>query len=280
MDGAESSGVERRPGALGLIAGLGELPALIADDARARGYRVVGVALKHLAEPSLEEHVDELAWFNAGKVGGIIGFLKEKGVSEAVMAGKVPKGLLYRGGVRPDLKAAGVLLRLRDRRDESIITAVEKEFGKDGIELLDMRGFCGALLTPKGVLTKKRPDRSEKRDIAFGFRMAKGIGALDIGQTVVVKERAVMAVEAIEGTDEAVRRGGRLAGDGAVVVKVSRPNQDMRFDVPVVGPGTLRVMEQVGAGVLAVEAGKSIFIRRDEFIRQADEAGIAVVGVG
>jgi DUF1009 family protein len=265
--------------ALGLIAGRGELTLAIADSARAMGYRVVAVALDTLADESLKDHVDEIDWFNVGKVGAIIRHLRKRGVKKAVLAGKVPKGMLYTGGIRPDLKAAGMLLRLRDRKDDSIILAVEHEFAREGIEFLDMKEFCADILTPEGKLTRKGPTRAERKDIEFGFRMAKGIGALDIGQTVVVKDRAVMAVEAIEGTDEAIVRGGGLAGPGAVVVKVSRPGQDMRFDVPVVGPRTLDSMIEAGARVLAVEAGKSIFVNKDTFVKRAEKAGISVVGV-
>jgi len=264
---------------LGLIAGTGLLPALIAEEARRKGYRLVVAALESLAEPSLESLADAAAWFNPGKVGSIIKFLRSNGVEEAVMAGKIPKELLYTGGVRPDLKALGVLMKLKDWKDDSIINAVEREFSREGIRFLDMKDFCRGLLTPEGKLTRRGPDRRERKDIEFGFRMAKEIGTLGIGQTVVVKERAVMAVEAIEGTDEAIRRGGRLARGGGVVVKVSRPNQDMRFDVPVVGLETLEAMLETGIRAIAVEAGESIFVSRQEFIGRADEAGIAVVGV-
>lgn len=267
------------PVSLGLIAGSGVLPSLVSWNAREKGYRVVTAAIESLADPSISEQADLAGWFNAGKLGSIIRFFRENGVEEAVMAGKIPKGILYTGKVRPDLKAVGMLMKLRDRKDDSIILAVEREFKKEGIRFLDMKDFLSGFLTPEGRLTRKGPDRRERKDIEFGFSLAKEIGALDIGQTVVVKERAVMAVEAIEGTDEAIRRGGRLAGGGAVVVKVSRPGQDMRFDVPVVGLDTLDAMLEAGAGTLALEAGKSLFVDRGEFIRRADGAGISVVGV-
>jgi len=171
------------------------------------------------------------------------------------------------------------LAGLRSRQDDTIINTVAQEFHNDGITLLDMRDFCRGMLIPEGVLTRKGPSRVEIKDIEFGFRMAKGIGDLDIGQTVVVKAQAVMAVEAIEGTDEAIRRGGTLAGGGAVVVKVARPKQDMRFDVPVIGMKTLESMHAVGARVLAAEAGQSILMDRENFLALAKEYGITVVGV-
>jgi DUF1009 family protein len=264
---------------LGLLAGSGSLPEIIARNAKAQGYQVVAVALESLTDPSVQEYADALEWFNPGKLGSMINFLKQSGVRKAVTGGKLSKELFFGGRIKPDLRAIGVFMKLRDQRDDTIIRAIEEEFEKDGISFLDMKDFCSELLTPEGTLTARGPDTHEKGDIEFGFRMAKEIGSLDIGQTVVVKDRAVMAVEAIEGTDEAIRRGGTLAGRGAVVVKVSRPGQDMRTDIPVVGFQTLSVMEEVGARVLALEAGKSMVLDREEFRRKADAAGIAVVGV-
>jgi DUF1009 family protein len=172
-----------------------------------------------------------------------------------------------------------LLFSLRDRSDDSILLAIARELKKDGISLLNTTDFTSTLLTPEGILTKEGPTENEWKDIAFGWKIAKEIGRLDIGQTVVVKNQAVMALEAIEGTDEAIRRGGRLSGSGAVVIKVSKPQQDMRFDVPVVGLDTLRAMLDVQARVLAVETGKSIILKREILIREAGEAGISIVGV-
>lgn len=263
---------------VGLIIGTGEMPRAIAGDVRSRGYRIVAAALESLADPALEDHVDVMEWFNAGKVGAVIKYFKKHRIKEALMAGKVPKTLLYRGGIKPDLRAMKMFLTVRDKNDDSIIGAISREFEGEGIRFLDMRDFCSGLLTPEGALTRKGPSRDEWKDIEFGFRMAKDIGRLGIGQTVVVKDLAVMAVEAVEGTDEAIRRGGGLADFGATVVKVSRPGQDMRFDLPVVGLETLEAMIEGGISVLAVEAGKSIFLDRDEFVRRAEEARISVVG--
>jgi DUF1009 family protein len=264
-------------GPLGLVVGQGNLPAIIADNARSRGFTVVSVALEGLAKKSIEKHSDLTGWFNVGKASSIIKFLKKNSVKEAVLAGKVPKTVIF-GSIKPDLRAVSVLMRLKDKKDDSILNAVAGEFKKEGIRLLDMKEFCSSLLTPEGKLTRKGPSRSEKKDIEFGFNMAKEIGRLDIGQTVVVKNRAVIAVEAIEGTDGAIKRGGKLAKE-AVVVKVSRPGQDMRFDVPVVGAGTLKVMMASGIRVLALEARKSILMDREDFLREANEAGITVIGV-
>ncbi len=263
---------------LGLIAGSGELPLAIAAEARAKGYTVIAVGLDPLAERALATAADEVKWVNVGKLGTIIDTLTKSGIKEAVMAGKVPKSLLYRSKITPDLRAVKVLFSLKDRSDDSIMLAITKELEKDGIRLLDTTEFSSGLLTPEGVLTRLSPSKEEWLDIAFGCEIAKQIGRLDIGQTVVVKDKAVMAVEAIEGTDEAIRRGGTLAGNGAVVVKVSKPQQDMRFDVPVTGLDTLRAMISVHARVLAVEAGQSILLDREKMVAEADGAGISVVG--
>jgi DUF1009 family protein len=264
---------------LGLIAGNGDLPKAVAQEARARGYEIIAVGLEPLAEKSLSSAVDEIKWISVGNLGKIIGFLKKSGVKEAVMAGKVPKSLLYKSKISPDLRAIKLLFSLKDKSDDSILLAFAEELNKEGIVLLNTTDFTSSLLTPEGVLTEKRPTENESKDIAFGWRIAKEIGRLDIGQTVIVKGQAVMAIEAIEGTDEAIKRGGALAGSGAVVIKVSKPQQDMRFDVPVVGLDTLNSMRDVQARVLAVESGKSIILKKEEFIQEAVEAGITIVGI-
>lgn len=264
---------------LGLVAGLGELPILMAREARERGYRVVTVALDASAVSALEECSDELETINPGKIGSIFKFLNRHGAKEAVLAGKVPKVKLFDGGVNFDLRAMRAYMALKDRNDDTLINAVAAEFQKEGIHLHDMKEFCTTLLTPEGNLTRRKPSRDETADLEYGFRMAKEIGRLDIGQTIVVKGRAVIAVEAIEGTDEAIRRGGQLAGPGGVVVKVSRPNQDMRFDVPVMGLATLKIMNEAGIKAVGLEAAKSILIERESFLAEADRAGIAVVGM-
>jgi len=263
---------------LGLIAGMGELPIAVAGEAKSQGYTICAIALEPLADKSLSSHVDEIKWVNVGKLGTLINSLKKSGIKEAVMAGKVSKTLLYKSKITPDLRAVKLLFTLKDRRDDSILLAIAKELADEGIELLDITLFSTGLLMPEGVLTKNKPSNDEWKDIEFGWKMAKEIGRLDIGQTVVVKNRAVMAVEAIEGTDEAIKRGGKLAGEGAVVVKVSKPNQDMRFDVPTVGLQTLSAMQEVKARVLCVEAKKSLILNKDKLLEEAKIAGISIVG--
>jgi DUF1009 family protein len=263
---------------LGLIAGMGDLPKLIADEARAKGYKVFAVGLEPLADDDLKSYVDEIKRISVGKLGSIIDYLKKNNVEETVMAGKVPKSLIYKSRIVPDMRAVKLLFSLKDRTDDSIMLAITKELEKEGIKLRDTTDFTTKLLTPEGLLNSVKLSKDERKDIEFGWKIAKEIGRLDIGQTVVVKNQAVMAIEAIEGTDEAIIRGGKLAGKGAVVVKVSKPKQDMRFDVPVVGMNTLKSMMKVNARVLAIEAGKSIFVKREEMIKTANEAKISIVG--
>lgn len=264
---------------VGIIAGTGELPKIIAKDAMERGYRVITVALENLAPVEMNDLSDEIRWINVGKLGELINFLKEFDVKEAIMAGKVPKSLLYKSKVIPDLRAVKLLFYLKDKSDGSILNAITKELESEGIHIIDTTTLSPHLLTPEGVLTEEPPSKEEWKDIEFGWTMAKEIGRLDIGQAVVVKGQAIMAVEAIEGTDEAIRRGGKWAGDGAVVVKVSKPHQDMRLDVPVVGLSTLKSMIDVAARVLVVEAQKSIIINRDKLIKEAEDADITLVGL-
>jgi len=263
---------------LGLIAGMGDLPKIIAHEARSQGYSVFAIALEPIADGSLSSYVDDIQWVNIGKFGNLITTLKKSGIQEAVMAGKVSKSLLYKSRIRPDMRAMKLLLSLKNRSDDSILLAITEELEKEGIHLQEITRFSSTILTPEGVLTSKRPTKDEWDDIAFGWSIAKEIGRLDIGQTVVVKNRAVMAVEAIEGTDEAIRRGGQLAGKNAVVVKVSKPNQDMRFDVPAVGVQTLTTMAEVGAKVLAVESGKSLLLDKEHILLEAKRARLALVG--
>ncbi len=245
------------------------------------GYRVVAIALHPAADASLKPYVDAFYKINIGRVGEIIKTLKKSSVKKAVMAGKVPKSLLYKDkkSIIPDLRALKLLFSLKNRSDETIMKAISAELENDGIKLLKTTDFTRNLLTPKGVLTKRSPNKRALEDIEFGLRIAKGIGRLDIGQTVVVKGAAVMAVEAIEGTDETIMRGGRLAEKDAVVIKISRPQQDMRLDVPVVGVDTLLTMQKANITALAIEAGRSIILDKKRFIKEADKAGIAVVGI-
>lgn len=264
---------------IGIIAGTGDLPKIIASDAKARGFKVITIALENLASSDLNNISDKIKWINVGKLGELIDTLKEFGVKEAIMAGKVSKTLLYKSKITPDLRAVKLLFSLKDKSDDSILNAITKELEKEGICVINTAIFSPHLLTPEGVLTEDPPTMDEWKDIEFGWTIAKEIGRLDIGQTVVVKGQAVMAVEAIEGTDEAILRGGRLSGEGAVVIKVSKPHQDMRLDVPVIGINTLKSMIEVRARVIAIEAHKSMIIDRERLTKEAEESGISVVGI-
>lgn len=264
---------------IGIIAGYGDLPKIISKDAKQRGYEVVTVALEGLASPEMNSLSDIIRWLNPGRLGDIIKTFKDNGVKSLLMAGKVPKSLLIKANVTPDMRAIKLLFSLKSKNDDEILRALADEIEKEGIEVIDTASFSPHLLTPEGILTKIIPSEDEQKDIDFGWKIAKEIGRLDIGQTVVVKSRAVMAVEAIEGTDEAILRGGKLAGEGAVVVKVSKPQQDMRLDVPAVGIDTIKTMIKAKAKVLALEASKSFIIDREFFINNANEAGICIIGL-
>lgn len=239
---------------------------------------MVAIGLDSITDPALASAVDEILWVNIGKLGKLIEVLKHNCITEAVFAGKVHKSVIYKGKVIPDLRLVKMLFGLKDRSDDSIMLAITSELEGEGIRLLNTTAFTTGLMAPEGVMTKKKPSGDNYRDIAFGWRIAKEMGRLDIGQTVVVKNQAVMAIEAIEGTDEAIKRGGSLAVEGAVVIKISKPQQDLRFDVPVVGTETLRSMASVKATVLAIESGRSILLDRARFIREADRLRIVVVG--
>ncbi|MDY6973738.1 MAG: UDP-2,3-diacylglucosamine diphosphatase LpxI [Thermodesulfobacteriota bacterium] len=260
---------------IGLIAGGGQFPLMVAEAAKKRGLRVAAVAHLGETESLLSERVDEIAWIKLGQLGQLIKALKEWGVRKALMAGSIRKRRMFEG-IRPDLKGLSVMSRLAIFHDDDILGAVAGELAKEGIELVSSTSHLPELLAPPGCLTKRRLSKDEEEDVRFGWRMAKELGRLDIGQSVVVKRKTTLAVEAIDGTDETILRGGRLAREDAVVVKVSKPNQDLRFDVPSVGLETLKIMSQVRASVLAVEAGKTLMFDRHQMIAYADETGISI----
>ena len=266
---------------VGLIAGLGRFPLEVARGARRRGHRVVAVAFRKLSDPALASEVDALTWVYLGELERIFAVLREAGVEEVVMAGKVPKTLLWKdpSAFRPDPRALALLKRLADRKDDSILGSVAEAIEEQGFAVRGQADLAPELWAPEGPIGKIPLTEEQRRDIAFGWPIAKAIGNLDIGQTVVVRGRAVLALEAIEGTDAAIRRGCALGGKGASVVKVAKPKQDPRFDVPTVGPDTLATLIECGAGALAVEAGRTVILDREAVARGADEHGISVVGI-
>ena len=267
---------------LGLIAGNGRFPFLVLDAARALGHEVTVIAAKEEAFPELNaaaaSHGATIHWISLGQLGKCISLLRAAGVTRCVMAGQVKHVKIFAGGIVPDFTLLSVLAKLRSRNTDGLIGAVAQVLADQGIELLDSTALLQPLLARPGVLTRRGPTEDEQKDLAFGYRMADAIAGLDIGQTVVVKDCAVVAVEAMEGTDETISRAGRLAGGGVCVVKVAKPRQDMRFDVPVVGCATIEAMRAAGASALSIDAGKTLVIDGDAVVAAADAAGMAVVG--
>ena len=263
---------------LGLIAGNGRFPFLVAAGARRAGRRVIAVAILEEAAPDLADAVDEIHWVGLGQLGRCIEALRGAGAREAVMAGQVKHRQIF-AGIVPDLKLMGVLARLALLNTDSLIGAVAETLGREGIALLPSTAFVEDQLAAAGTMSRRRPSGDEKHDVEYGRKVARVLAGMDLGQTVVVKNRAAVALEAMEGTDEAIRRAGRLAGPGTTVVKVAKPRQDMRFDVPVVGPGTIEAMREAGARVLALDAGKTLLLDKADFLARADAAGLAVLGM-
>ncbi len=267
---------------LGLIAGNGRFPFLVLDAARRAGHDVTVIAIKEEALPELADAASRapaaaLHWVSLGQLGTCITLLKAAGVTQAVMAGQVKHVKLF-ADIVPDLTLVGVLMRLKARNTDALISGIADVLRDHGIALVDSTAFLTPLLAREGVLTRRAPTEEQCADLAFGYRIADAVAALDIGQTIAVKAAAVVAVEAMEGTDAVIARAGQLAGRGVRVVKVAKPQQDMRFDVPVVGVSTIEAMQAVGADALSVDAGKTLMIDGDAVIKAADEAGIAIVG--
>jgi UDP-2,3-diacylglucosamine hydrolase len=273
MTAADTAG---RP--LGLIAGNGRFPFLVAAGARRAGRRVVTVAIREETAPELAQEVDELHWVSLGQLGKCIDALRQGGATEAVMAGQVQHRRIF-SNIVPDLKLLSLLARLAVKNTDSLIGAVADFLEKEGIRLLPSVIFLEDQLATAGPMTRRKASRSEMESVAYGVEIASALTRLDLGQTVVVKDRAAVALEAMEGTDEAIRRAGTIAGKGIVVVKLAKPKQDMRFDVPVVGSRTLETMAEAGATVLAVEAGKTLLFDKPELLADADRRGLVVVGV-
>jgi len=268
---------------LGLIAGNGRFPFLVLDAARAAGYDVTVVAITEEAFPELADAAARSAAafhsVSLGQLGTCIKLLKAAGVTQALMAGQVKHVKIF-SGIVPDMTLLGVLMRLKSKNTDALISAVADVLRDNGIELVDSTAFLAPLLAQAGVLTKRAPTEEERADLEFGYRVADAIAALDVGQTIAVKAAAVVAVEAMEGTDAVIARAGQLAGAGARIVKVAKPNQDMRFDVPVVGVSTIEAMVAAGASLLSVDAGKTLMLDGAAIVRAADAAGIAILGRG
>lgn len=269
---------------LGLVAGSGRFPVLVAQEAGRRGVPVVALGIPGVTDPSLAEVAGGVHWFTLGQIDAPIKVLKNAGVRRVVMAGKIQHVRLF-GGVLPDWRAAKLLLTLKDKRTDTLLGAIADEFARDGLEFISSATYLEHLLAPVGPLTRRTFSREQLASAALGWRAAKAVAGFDIGQTVVVQEGAVVAVEGMEGTDACVGRAAELARSqgkepSLVVVKVAKPRQDFRFDLPVVGLETLSTLRSAGVKVLALEAGSTLIFDRDRFGAEADAAGAAVAGFG
>lgn len=261
---------------IGLIAGNGKFPILIAKAAQKEGKKLVVVAHQGETLPELASLVENICWIRLEEFGKLVRYFKQHGVKEVLMAGGVDKKKMY-SKVRPDTEGLSLLDKMVNRKDDFVLRMFADELAKEGFQVHPSTVFLPSLLAPAGVLTKRRPTAEEERDIEFGWPLAKELGKLDIGQCLVVRNGAVVALEAIEGTDETIRRGGKLAREKAVVIKVSKPFQDLRFDLPAVGEQTIQTMKEVKAVVLAIEAHKTIIFDREATIRLANKYRMVIV---
>ena len=271
-----AANAENKPGEWGLIAGNGDFPFLVLEGARSRGIEMTVIAIREEASPALERSAKKFHWISLGELSRGIELLHQEGVKHAVMAGQVKHNKIF-SSIRPDWRLAKLLFSLPAKNTDSLIGAVARVLEDEGIELVDSTKFLGSLLPAEGLLTRRAPDEAEAADIAYGRQVARQLAGLDLGQTVVVRDRACVAIEAMEGTDETIERATRITGgQRLVVVKVSKPKQDMRFDVPVVGTKTIEVMRRSNATALGIDARRTLLFDREAVIRAADEAGIAI----
>jgi hypothetical protein len=263
---------------IGIIAGGGQFPLLFIEAAQKAGRRVVVVAHKGETDEEVTKAADVVCWVKLGQLGKVISFFKKEGVGETVFLGTITKTQIFRD-VLPDLKGISLWNKIDRKQDDAILRAIADALETEGIKVLESTLYLRHLLFPTGVITKKRPNKKQRQDIEFGWQNARAIGQLDIGQCVVIRNCTVLAVEAIEGTDATILRGGALAKENAVVVKVKKPGQDFRFDLPATGLTTIRSLQKVKGAVLAVEAGQSLLFDRELMVEEANKAGIVVVGV-
>lgn len=262
----------------GLIAGNGKFPFLVVEGAKKQGAHLSVVAITEETDPRIEQVAEKVIWVGIGQLGKMISFFKNEGVSKAIMAGQVKHVQIFSGAL-PDLRMLKMLFGLKQRNTDSLIGAVADELAKDGIELIDSTFFIQEQLAQEGVLTRRKPDKIEQENIEYGLKIANEIARLDLGQTIVVRAKACVAIEAMEGTDETIKRAGKLAKGKLTVIKVAKPNQDMRFDVPVVGVPTIQNMIEAGASCLCLTAGKTLMFDREEMIALAEEKKVSIVAV-
>jgi len=264
------------PDKIGIIAGGGKFPLLIADSAKKKGLSVFAIAHNGETSPELSSKVDEIIWIELGQFGHLISAFKSRGINRVLMAGTITKTNMF-GVVKPDLKGLAVMSKPLIFHDDDILRAVSRELEKEGITVISSTAYLPGLLALSGCLTKRKPDKEEMEDIEFGWMIAKELGRLDIGHCVVVKRKTVLALEAMEGTDKTILRGGELGKKNVVVVKVSKPSQDLRFDLPAVGLNTIKVMSTVNASVLAIESSKTLIFDKEEMIEFANKNGISII---
>jgi len=265
------------PEILGIIAGNGVYPKELAGAARKAGVKkIVAAAFTDETDSMIEKLADNVEWLRVGQLGKLLKFFRENNVRQAIMAGQIaPKNLF---DLRPDVKALVVLAKLKQRNAESIFRAIAEELKKEDVDLLPATTFLDDQIAPKGLIAGSKLSRAEEEDVDLGWNVAKEMARLDIGQTIIVKNGTVLAVEAFEGTNDAIKRGGSLAREGAVMIKVAKPNQDMRFDVPVVGVETIKVAAEAKLRVIALESGKTLLLERDKVVDLAKRSGISIIG--
>lgn len=263
---------------IGLIAGDGRFPIIFAENVRRLGFTVSAIAHLGSTLPELESCVEHIHWLKIGQFSKALAALKQDGVRQAVMLGGIKKTNVFTT-LRPDLRALAIFSRLKHWKDDAILREVAGELEREGIEICDSTFGLQGILADEGLLTTKKPTKHEVEDIQFGWETLEILGQLDIGQCVVVKNRVIVAVEAVEGTDEAITRGGQLGGKGAIVVKRTKPHQDLRFDLPAIGPQTIQTMVAAQATVLAIEAGRTVILDREEVFLKAKDAGISIIGL-
>lgn len=267
-------------GPIGLVAGYGDFPALFAQAARTVGRPVVVFGIEGITDRGIEKFSGETHYVRWGELGRLFDLIKSKSIKRIVLAGGIPKKRIYDPSMKLDDTAQDFLKKSSNKGDDHLLRSLEVLFRvKCGATVIDSRSYLKEALMPKGVLTRRRPSDKEMKDLKQGLSAARHVGRMDIGQTIVIKDGMIVAVEALEGTDQAIRRGGELAGPGSVVVKACKPNQSLRFDLPCVGADTVAAMRSVSAGVLGVESGKALILSRAEFVQAADNAGICVIGL-
>ncbi|MFH0838917.1 MAG: UDP-2,3-diacylglucosamine diphosphatase LpxI [Candidatus Omnitrophota bacterium] len=264
---------------IGLIAGNGRFPILFAQTAKKKGYEVICIAIEGETDKDIAGYVSKIFWIKLGEFLTLLSICKQEHITKAVMAGQIKKTHIFDNNLNLDKGALSLLRSFRDNRDTRILSGVIRTLKSQGVEVISSATFLDEFLPRRGVLTKRLPTQQERSDIAFGLPLARKIAGFDIGQTIVVKNRVIVSVEAVEGTDETIKRASKLAGAGIVIIKVARPFQDMRFDIPVIGMNTIATLIETGAKVLAVEAKKTLFIDKDELIERADKNDISLIAV-